>query len=50
MIVGIAGKDVANFDDLVSVLEKQKIGDAVPVRILRDNRETTVSVALMASR
>jgi len=50
IIVGIAGKDVANYDDLVSALEKQKIGDAVPVRILRDNRETTVDVALMASR
>jgi len=50
IIVGVAGKDVANYDDLVSALEKQKIGDAVPVRILRDNRETTVDVALMASR
>ena len=50
IIVGIAGKDVANYDDLVSALEKQKIGDAVKVRILRDSRETTVDVLLMASR
>ncbi|MDL2717617.1 MAG: trypsin-like peptidase domain-containing protein [Acidobacteriota bacterium] len=50
IIVGIGGKDVGNYDDLVTALEKQKIGDSVPVRILRDNRETTVNVALMASR
>ena len=50
IIVGVAGQDVASYDDLVSALEKQKIGDAVPVRILRDNREKTVDVALTAAR
>jgi S1-C subfamily serine protease len=46
VIVGVAGKKVASYDDLVSALEKQKIGDTVPVRILRDDRETTIDVTL----
>ena len=50
IIVGVAGQDVANYDDLVSALEKQKIGDTVPVKIVRGDRATTVDVALMASR
>ncbi|HEX7614727.1 MAG TPA: trypsin-like peptidase domain-containing protein [Thermoanaerobaculia bacterium] len=50
IIVGVAGQDVANYDDLVSALEKQKIGDAVPVKIVRGDRTTTVDVSLMASR
>jgi S1-C subfamily serine protease len=50
IIVGVAGKKVANYDDLVSALEKQKIGDSVPVRVLRDGREITVDVTLSASR
>ena len=50
IIVGVAGKKVASYDDLVSALEKQKIGDTVPVRILRDDREMTVDVTLSAPR
>jgi S1-C subfamily serine protease len=50
IIVGVAGKNVASYDDLVSVLEKQKVGDTVPVRILREDREITVDVTLSASR
>lgn len=50
VIVGVAGKKVASYDDLVSALEKQRIGDAVAVRILRGDREITVDVALSASR
>jgi S1-C subfamily serine protease len=50
IIVGIAGRKVESYDDLVSILEKQKIGDTVAVRILRDDREITVDVALSASR
>jgi len=50
IIIGVAGQDVANYDDLVSALEKQKIGDTVPVKIVRGDRTTTVDVALMASR
>jgi S1-C subfamily serine protease len=49
VIVGVAGQDVANYDDLVTALEKQKIGDAVPVRIVRDGKERTVDVTLSAS-
>jgi len=49
IIVGVAGKKVASYDDLVSILETKKIGDAVPVRILRDDRETTVEVTLSAA-
>jgi S1-C subfamily serine protease len=50
VIVGVAGKKVTGYDDLVSALEKQKIGDTVPVRILRDDRELTVDVTLSDSR
>ncbi len=50
VVVGVAGKRVASYDDLVSALEKQKIGDTVPVRVLRDGREITVDVTLSASR
>jgi S1-C subfamily serine protease len=50
IIVGVAGKKVTSYDDLVSALEKQKVGDTVPVRILRDDREMTVDVTLSASR
>jgi S1-C subfamily serine protease len=50
IIVGVSGKKVANYDDLVTALEKQKIGDTVPVRILRDDREMTVDVTLSSSR
>ncbi|MBK9062473.1 MAG: trypsin-like peptidase domain-containing protein [Acidobacteria bacterium] len=50
VIIGVAGKKVASYDDLVSALEKQKVGDTVPVRILRGEGETTVDVTLSASR
>jgi S1-C subfamily serine protease len=50
IIVGVAGKDVATYDDLVSALEKQKIGDTVPVKILRNERTMTVNVTLTESR
>ncbi|MEO8055916.1 MAG: trypsin-like peptidase domain-containing protein [Acidobacteriota bacterium] len=50
VIIGVAGKKVASYDDLVSALEKQKIGDTVAVRILRGEGETTVDVMLSASR
>jgi S1-C subfamily serine protease len=46
IIVGVAGKKVESYDDLISALEKQKIGDTVPVRVLRGNGETTVDVRL----
>jgi len=50
IIVGVAGKDVASYDDLVTTLEKQKIGDTVPVKLVRNDRTMTVNVTLTASR
>ena len=50
IIVGVAGKDVASYDDLVTALETQKIGDTVPVKLVRNDRTMTVNVTLMASR
>ena len=50
IIVGVAGKDVASYDDLVTALEKQKIGDTVPVKLVRNDRTVTLNVTLTASR
>ncbi len=50
IIVGVAGRDVASYDDLVTALETQKIGDTVPVKLVRNDRTMTVNVTLMASR
>ncbi len=50
IIVGVAGKEVASYDDLVTALETQKIGDTVPVKIVRNDRTVTVNVTLTASR
>ncbi len=50
VIVGVAGKDVASYDDLVTALEKQKIGDTVPVKVVRNDRAVTLNVTLTASR
>jgi S1-C subfamily serine protease len=49
IIVAVAGKDVASYDDLVSALEKQKIGDTVPVKVVRDDRTVNLNVTLTAS-
>jgi S1-C subfamily serine protease len=49
IIVGVAGKDVASYDDLVTALEKQKIGDTVPVKLVRNDRTVTLNVTLTAS-
>jgi S1-C subfamily serine protease len=50
IIVGVAGKEVSSYDDLVTALESQKIGDTVPVKIVRNDRTVTVNVTLTASR
>ena len=50
IIVGVADRDVASYDDLVTALEKQKIGDTVPVRLKRNDRTVTLNVTLTASR
>jgi S1-C subfamily serine protease len=49
IIVGVAGKEIAGNDDLFAALEKQKIGDVVPVKIVRDDRPVTLNVTLTAS-
>ncbi|HSB62775.1 MAG TPA: PDZ domain-containing protein, partial [Thermoanaerobaculia bacterium] len=50
IIVGVAGKEVASYDDLVTALETQKIGDTVPVKVVRNDRTVTLNVTLTASR
>ena len=50
IIIGVAGKDVASYDDLVTALEKQKVGDTVSVKLVRNDRTLTAAVVLMASR
>ncbi|HMA29052.1 MAG TPA: trypsin-like peptidase domain-containing protein, partial [Thermoanaerobaculia bacterium] len=50
IIVGIGDRKVESYDDLVTALEKQNIGDTVPVKIVRNDRTMTVNVTLTASR
>jgi serine protease Do len=46
VIVGYNGKPVKNSNDLVSMVTATKPGTAVPVRIMRDGREQTISVTV----
>ena len=48
VIVGVEGKPVETMDDLMSVMEKYKVGDRVKVDVLRNNKRVTVDVTLQA--
>ena len=48
VIVGVEGKPVETMDDLMSVMEKYKVGDRVKVDVLRNNKRITVDVTLQA--
>ncbi len=48
VILAVAGIRVDSIPDLLSALDKQRIGDEVALRIWRDGRELQVSVVLQA--
>jgi serine protease Do len=49
VIVGIAGQPVNEFDDLVTYLAREgKVGDKVDLKVIRDGKETTVSLTFAA--
>ena len=48
IVVAVAGKPVTTIDELMDVLEGQKVGDQVAVEILRGNRREKVTVTLQA--
>ena len=46
VIIGIDNQKVKSVDDLASTLEKNKVGDVVNVKILRNEKEMTLKVKL----
>jgi S1-C subfamily serine protease len=49
VIIGIAGQEVNEFDDLVTYLAREgKVGDTVELTVIRDGKETTVSLTFAA--
>jgi S1-C subfamily serine protease len=45
-IVAIDGKEIANYDDLYSALDRRKIGESVVVTYVRERRKLTATVQL----
>lgn len=48
VITAVDGKPVAVLDELLSILDRHKVGDRVAVELLRDNRRHQVTVTLQA--
>lgn len=48
IVVAVAGRPVTTIDELMDVLENHKVGDQVPVEILRGNRREKIMVTLQA--
>jgi S1-C subfamily serine protease len=46
VIVAIDGKKVANADDLQNALQDKQPGQSVPITLIRDGSQTTISVRL----
>jgi S1-C subfamily serine protease len=49
IIVAIDGKPIKTKDDMYSVLEAHKVGETVPVTVIRDEEKQTVQVTLGAA-
>jgi S1-C subfamily serine protease len=50
IIVGFAGQPVAGFDDLHRLLTEEKLGESVPVKVLRRGRRLTLDIRPEESR
>jgi S1-C subfamily serine protease len=46
VIIGVDNQKVKTLDDLATALEKNKVGDVVNVKILRNEKEMTLKVKL----
>jgi len=50
VILSVGGVPVSDSNDLLLALERKRIGETVPVRVLRDEKEVAVSVRLQAAQ
>jgi len=48
VIVGIGNEKVEDYDDLYNALDRYKVGDKVDVKLLRDGKPVTLSIALIS--
>jgi S1-C subfamily serine protease len=48
VILAIDGNETKTFEDLAKYIDSRKVGDQIEIKLLRDNRETTVSLTLEA--
>lgn len=47
LIVSIAGEEIGSNKSLATIIRRQKVGDAVPVVLVRDGREITLEAVLV---
>jgi S1-C subfamily serine protease len=48
VIVGVGNEKVEDYDDLYNALDRYKVGDKVDVKLLRDGKPVTLSIALIS--
>ena len=48
VIVGIGTEKVDDYDDLYNALDRYKVGDKVEVKLMRDNKPLTLTIALIS--
>jgi S1-C subfamily serine protease len=48
VIVGIGNEKVADYDDLYNALDRFKVGDKVDVKLMRDGKPLTLTIALIS--
>jgi S1-C subfamily serine protease len=48
VIIAVGARSVGNADELVVAVQEHRVGETVPVALLRDSRKTTLNVTLVA--
>jgi S1-C subfamily serine protease len=48
VILSIDGNETKTFEDLAKYVDTRRVGDEIQIKLLRDNRETTVTLTLEA--
>ena len=46
IIIGIDGKRVRNFAEMLRLIEKKKIGQTVTVHIIRNNKQQSIKIKI----